>query len=145
MAKCPYFNLYHVDIASLPSTSLPHVDAFQTGYINQSEMDALYPINPVTGMRDDVLSQIVDPGTGELKKSQLLSTIQKIPSPQHRSVDDDTLLSMLQSRFTQSRVECDDFAKYVEKIVNDGIKSADPEPTPEPTPQPEPSPEPQTK
>lgn len=144
MAKSRYFNLYHVDIERLPSTSLPHVDAFQTGYINQSEMDVLYPINPVTGMRDDVLSQIVDPNTGELKKSQLLSTLPKIPSPQHRSVDDDTLLSMLQSRFTQSRVECDDFAKYVEKIVNDGFKSTDPEPTPEPTPEPEPSPAPQT-
>ena len=144
MAKSPYFNLYHVDIECLSSTSLPHVDGFQTGYINQSDMDVLYPINPVTGMRDDVLSQIVDPNTGELKKSQLLSTLPHIPSPQHRPVDDDTLLSLLQSRFTQSRVECDDFAKYVEKIVNDGLKSADPEPTPGPTPEPEPSPASQT-
>jgi hypothetical protein len=120
-----YFGLYHVEPDSIPISKIPQDSAFQKGYINQDEMDILFPINPVTGMRDDVLSQIVDPNTGDLKKNQLLGLLQKNTVPQHRSVDDETLLSLLQSRFTQSLVECDDFARYVENIVNNGLKPDD--------------------
>jgi len=116
-----WLGIYHVDVVDIckkqPTT------AFETGYIDRDEINILYPIDPMTGMRSDILSQIVDPETGDLKRNQLLSLVPKVPDVKHRNVDDDTQLSMLKSRYSQSRIENDHYAEYVANIAKSAESS----------------------
>ena len=132
-----YFGLYHVDVADRDMSLLTPDHPSCVGFVDTAEVDALFPINPATGMRSDILSQIVDPSTGDLKRNQLLSAVDHNPQQTHRNVDDNTLLSLLKSRYTQSRVENDTFMRYVEQIVIDSKKptvSADPSSAAVPSP-----------
>lgn len=125
MSKNKYADLYKVDVTYTSADSRPKDTLFQQGMIDKSEVDTLFPVDPVTGNRSDIVSQIVDPNTGDLKRNQLMSVLDRNTESKHRSVDDDTLLSLLKSRYTQSQVENDNFAKYVETIINES-KSSEP-------------------
>lgn len=95
--------------------------------INQDEMNVTYPINEITKNRDASIVRAMDASTPPLVRQQILANIESLP-PDHdvSRLSDDDKLSVMKSRYCQSRPEIADFNEYLSNLVESGRLSATP-------------------
>lgn len=96
------------------------------GLIDSDEMNVLYPKNLLTGNRDADIVRAMDARTPPVVRQQILANIDTIPPDQvNPNLSDDDKLSVMKSRYCQSRPELADYGDYLEKIAEQGIVSDD--------------------
>ena len=92
------------------------------GFIDSDEMNVLYPKNLLTGNRDADIVRAMDARTPPVVRQQILANIDTIPPDQvNPNLSDDDKLSVMKSRYCQSRPELSDYGDYLEKIAEQGI------------------------
>ena len=96
------------------------------GLIDSDQMDVLYPKNLLTGNRDADIVRAMDARTPPVLRQQILANIDTIPPDQvNPNLSDDDKLSVMKSRYCQSRPELSDYGDYLERIAEQGIVSDD--------------------
>lgn len=89
-------------------------------------MNVLYPKNLLTGNRDADIVRAMDARTPPVVRQQILANIDTIPPDSvNPNLSDDDKLSVMKSRYCQSRPELSDYGDYLEKIAEQGIVSDD--------------------
>ena len=96
------------------------------GLIDSDDMNLLYPKNLLTGNRDADIVRAMDARTPPVVRQQILANIDAIPPDQVKlNLSDDDKLSVMKSRYCQSRPELSDYGDYLERIAEEGIVSDD--------------------
>lgn len=110
------------------STSFVAPDYSKTpGLINPDEMDVSYPVNEITKNRDASIVRAMDARTPPLVRQQLMASIETLPADKNVSrLSDDDKLSIMKSRYCQSRPEIADYNEYLANLVDDSRVSATP-------------------
>lgn len=94
--------------------------------VDQEEGNVLYPINEVTRNRDATIVRAMDVNTPDIVREQLLNTIEKLPDdPDLSKLSDEDKLTLMRSRYCQSRPELNDYGRYLEGVVDEGRISKD--------------------
>lgn len=96
------------------------------GLIDSDQMNVLYPKNLLTGNRDADIVRAMDARTPPVLRQQILANIDTIPPDKvNPNLSDDDKLSVMKSRYCQSRPELSDYGDYLERIAEKGIVSDD--------------------
>lgn len=121
------------------SSSLKAPDLSKTpNLLDPDEVNTNFPINEETRTRDASIVRAMDARTPPLVRQQLMAGIDTLPpDPDTSGLSDEDKLSMMKSRYCQSRPEMADYREYLSGIVEDGKQpssasvsspSVDPEP-----------------
>lgn len=89
----------------------------------QKEIECYAPVNPVTGLRDNILSRL-ESDINESEKAIILSSLQKMPSSQRSNLSDDDMIQLLPSRYNSSNVDMDAVRGYMNMLVQHDIIDA---------------------
>lgn len=96
------------------------------GLIDSEQMNVLYPKNLLTGNRDADIVRAMDARTPPVLRQQILANIDTLPPDKvNPNLSDDDKLSVMKSRYCQSRPELSDYGDYLEGIAEQGIVSED--------------------
>lgn len=89
----------------------------------EKEIECYAPVNPVTGLRDNILSRL-ESDINESEKAIILSSLQKMPSSQRSNLSDDDMIQLLPSRYNSSNVDMDSVRGYMNMLVQHDIIDA---------------------
>lgn len=92
----------------------------------QKEIECYAPVNPVTGLRDNILSRL-DSDINESEKAIILSSLQKMPSSQRSNLSDEDMVQLLPSRYNSTNVDFDAVRGYMNNLVQHDIVLAEAE------------------
>ena len=96
------------------------------GLIDSEQMNVLYPKNLLTGNRDADIVRAMDARTPPVLRQQILANIDTLPPDSvNPNLSDDDKLSVMKSRYCQSRPELRDYGDYLERVAEQGIVSDD--------------------
>ena len=90
----------------------------------QKEIECYAPVNPVTGLRDNILSRL-ESDINESEKAIILSSLQKMPSSQRSNLSDEDMIQLLPSRYNCSNVDFDAVRGYMNNLVQYDIAQAE--------------------
>lgn len=116
------------------------------GFVDQDRANVEFPVNEVTKNRDASIVRAMQATTPPIVRDELLKSIQTLPPDGvYAAADDDDKLTVMKSRYCQSRPEMADYSDYLQKVVDSGVPdpNTDPQPDPEPDPKPDPKPDPE--
>ena len=103
------------------SSSLKAPDLSKTPkLLDPDEVNTNFPINEETRTRDASIVRAMDARTPPLVRQQLMANIETLPpDPDTSGVSDEDKLTMMKSRYCQSRPEMADYREYLSGIVED--------------------------
>lgn len=89
--------------------------------LDPDKVNTDFPINEETRNRDASIVRAMDARTPPLVRQQLMASIDTLPpDPDTSGVSDEDKLTMMKSRYCQSRPEMADYREYLSGIVEDG-------------------------
>lgn len=104
---------YHVS----PHSVSPSVDAF-TSPVKQDVVGSVFIVNPVTGLLDDALSQVLnDPSSP--KSQSLLSVLPRVHSDSPNQLSDDELMALVRSRYCSTPSEVSVFTEHLRSLCSE--------------------------
>jgi len=91
------------------------------GDINET-LDRSCPVNPNTGLRDNVIERLDSSDITESERKTILENMSKIPSSERYDVSDDVLVEMLPSRYASTQVDMQAVRTYYNNLILDEVK-----------------------
>ena len=110
------------------SSSLKAPDLSKTPkLLDPDEVNTNFPINEETRTRDASIVRAVDARTPPLVRQQLMANIDTLPpDPDMSRLSDEDKLTVMKSRYCQSRPEMADYREYLSGVVEDGKQHLSP-------------------
>lgn len=102
------------------------VDSPNLSELAEKEIEQYAPVNPVTGLRDNILSRL-ESDINESEKAIILSSLQKMPSSHRSNLSDEDMIQLLPSRYNSSNVDADAVRGYMNNLVQYDIALAEQE------------------
>ena len=93
------------------------------GDINEM-LDRSCPVNPVTGLRDNLLDRLDSSDITESEKKTILENMSKLPVSERYDVSDDVLIEMLPSRYASTQVDMQAVRNYYNGLILDETRKA---------------------
>ena len=97
--------------------------------LDPDEVNTNFPINEETRNRDASIVRAMDARTPPLVRQQLMANIDTLPpDPDPSGISDEDKLTMMKSRYCQSRPEMADYRDYLSGIAEEGklLSSSEP-------------------
>lgn len=91
------------------------------GDINET-LDRSCPVNPNTGLRDNVIERLDSSDITESERKTILENMSKIPSSERYDVSDDVLVEMLPSRYASTQVDMQSVRNYYNNLILEEAK-----------------------
>lgn len=92
------------------------------GDINEM-LDRSCPVNPVTGLRDNLLDRLDSSDITESEKKTILENMSKLPVSERYDVSDDVLIEMLPSRYASTQVDMQAVRNYYNGLILGELKN----------------------
>lgn len=92
------------------------------GDINET-LDRSCPVNPNTGLRDNVIERLDSSDITESERKTILENMSKIPSSERYDVSDDVLVEMLPSRYASTQVDMQAVRTYYNNLILEEVKN----------------------
>lgn len=112
---------YHVS----PHSVSPSVDALSSP-VNQDVVGSVFIVNPVTGLLDDALSQVLsDPSSP--KSQSLLSFLPRVHTDAPSNLSDEELMALVRSRYCSTPSEISAFTEHLRSLCSEPDAKASPD------------------
>ena len=92
------------------------------GDINEV-LDRSCPVNPNTGLRDNILDRLDSSDITESERKTILENMSKMPVSERYDVSDDVLLEMLPSRYASTQVDMQAVRNYYNNLILEELKN----------------------
>lgn len=92
------------------------------GDINEV-LDRSCPVNPNTGLRDNILDRLDSSDITESERKTILENMSKMPVSERYDVSDDVLLEMLPSRYASTQVDMQAVRNYYNNLILEEFKN----------------------
>ena len=109
------------DFPVLSDPVYPDVCPDLKGDINET-LDRSCPVNPNTGLRDNVIERLDSSDITESERKTILENMSKIPSSERYDVSDDVLVEMLPSRYASTQVDMQSVRNYYNNLILEEAK-----------------------
>lgn len=109
------------DFPVLSDPVFPDVSPDLKGDINET-LDRSCPVNPNTGLRDNVIERLDSSDITESERKTILENMSKIPSSERYDVSDDVLVEMLPSRYASTQVDMQSVRNYYNNLILEEAK-----------------------
>lgn len=104
---------YHVS----PHSVSPSADALAS-FVNQDVVGSVFIVNPLTGLLDDALSQVLsDPSSP--KSQSLLSVLPRVHADTPSHLSDDELMALVRSRYCSTPSEVAAFTEHLRSLCSE--------------------------
>lgn len=104
-------NIYPDSVLSVPTGK---------SIVDDSLVSLMYPVNPLTGFRDDTLTRLMSSSTPVKEREFILNNLSHLKgydSPSSLTVQD--ILEVLPSRYIQDPVEISRYEEYIKSMLDD--------------------------
>lgn len=109
--------LVQIDYHVSPRSVSPSADALVSP-VTQDVLGSVFIVNPLTGLLDDALSQVLnDPSSP--KSDALLSVLPRIHSDAPSNLSDDELMSLVRSRYCSTPSEVSSFTEHLRSLCSE--------------------------
>lgn len=113
-------------------------DPLLNGVVDTEQVDLEYPIDEFYKMRQPTVIRALNARTPQVVRQHLLQNIEEIPSPPiDPKLSDDDKLSLMKSRYHQSRPELAAYREYLETTINEDMQSHQQQTSSEPASEPD--------
>lgn len=86
-------------------------------------LDRSCPVNPNTGLRDNILDRLDSSDITESERKTILENMSKMPVSERYDVSDDVLLEMLPSRYASTQVDMQAVRNYYNNLILEEFKN----------------------
>lgn len=111
-------------------------DPLLNGVVDTEQVDLEYPVDEFYNMRQATVIRALNARTPQVVRQHLLQNIEEIPStPIDPKLSDDDKLSLMKSRYHQSRPELAAYREYLEDTINQDLQLHQEQPSVESDPE----------
>ena len=117
----------------LPEPEYKHTDdPLLDGMVDTDQVNLEYPVDEFYNMRQASVVRALNARTTQVVRQHLLQNIEELPSSSmDPKLSDDDKLSLMKSRYHQSRPELAAYREYLETTINEDVKLHEAQPSPD--------------